>query len=181
MKHNAFGNQLTPVLLAACALLGVIAALEWYALSDEAGIEPVGEELPAAATDARLTRISYMAPDAGAFSEIVERPLFTEGRTPPQAPATEQTNASPVKQTPLTLRLEGIALSPESRIVLVRDLTSNKLLRLAEGANHQGWVLEAIHPTGATFRRGGQSRELSLEPGKKNRGKTMIPGVLIPR
>jgi general secretion pathway protein N len=109
-----------------------------------------------------------MMPDFGAFSEILERPLFTEGRTPPQQPTPEQTSVSPVKQTQLTLRLEGIALTPAARIAVVRDITSNKLLRLAEGEEHQGWEVESIRATGATFKRGEQTQELTLELNKRS-------------
>ncbi len=136
---------------------------EWYTLSRQDSILNGSDVQPAAVTDVQLTRTTYMMPDFEAFSEILERPLFTEGRTPPQQPTPEQTSVSPVKQTQLTLRLEGIALTPAARIAVVRDITSNKLLRLAEGEEHQGWEVESIRATGATFKRGEQTQELTLE------------------
>ncbi len=168
MKRISFGNRLTPVLLAACVLFGVILMFEWITLSRQDAIAIGNVVQPAAATDAQLTRTTYLAPDIAAFSEILERPLFTDGRTPPEPTSTEQATGKPVIPTKLTLTLEGIALTPEARIVVVRDMTSNKLLRLAEGAKHQGWVVESIHPTGATLKRGEQTQELTLELDKKN-------------
>jgi hypothetical protein len=175
MKRISFGNRLTPVLLTACILFGVIVAFEWYALSGQNGIATGGEAQPAARADAEPTRATYAAPDFAAFSEILERPLFTEGRTPPEPPTPEQAALSPGLQAQLTMRLEGIALTPEARIAVVRDISSNTLLRLAEGSTHQGWVVESVHATSATLKRGEQTHELTLELDKKNFRKPPIP------
>ena len=163
MKRISFGNRLTPALLTACGLFGVIVAIEWAALSRQDGIETSSDTPPAAAADTKLTRASYVAPDFEAFSEILERPLFTEGRTPPPEPTAEQAAVIPGKQTQLTMSLEGIALTPAARIAVIRDKTSNKLVRLAEGAQHQGWVVESVNATSATLKRGEQTHELTLE------------------
>jgi len=176
MKRISFVNRLTPVLLAACVLFGVIAAFEWVALPGQDGITAGNDSRPAAAADVKLTRTTYTAPDFAAFSEILERPLFTEGRTPPEAPTPEQAAVlNPGMQAQLTMRLEGIALTPGARIAVVRDTTSNKLLRLAEGETHQGWLVESIHATSATLKRGEQSHELTLELDQKKLGKTPSP------
>ena len=164
MKRISFGNRLTPALLTACGLFGVIVALEWAALSRQDGIETSSDTPPAAAADTQLTRASYLAPDFATFSEILERPLFTEGRTPPPEPTAEQAAAvTPGKQTQLTMRLEGIALTPTARIAVIRDKSSNKLVRLAEGETHQGWVVESVNASSATLKRGEQTHELTLE------------------
>jgi hypothetical protein len=174
MKRISFGNRLTPALLTACGLFGVIVAIEWAALSRQDGIETSSDAPPAAAADTQLTRASYLAPDFEAFSEILERPLFTEGRTPPPEPTAEQAAAvTPAgKQTQLTMRLEGIALTPAARIAVIRDTSSNKLVRLAEGATHQGWVVESINATSATLKRGTQTHELMLELNTRSVRKT---------
>ncbi|MEA2078716.1 MAG: type II secretion system protein N [Pseudomonadota bacterium] len=139
------------------------------------GIATGSDAQPAAAADVQLTRTLYAAPDFEAFSEILERPLFTEGRTPPEPPTAEQAAVSPGTQTKLTMRLEGIALTPEARIAVIRDMTSNKLLRLAEGAEHQGWLVESVHATSATLKRGEQTHELTLELDKRRLRKTSSP------
>ncbi len=170
MKRIAFGNRLTPFLLATCLLLGIVVAAEWYALFRQDEPAAAGDsELPAVTTDdVELARSTYAAPDFSAFSEILERPLFSEGRSPPEQPAAEQTVVSPGMQTQLALRLEGIALTPVARIAVVRDITNNTLLRLAEGAKHQGWVVESVQATSATLKRGEQIHELTLELDQNN-------------
>ena len=176
MKRISFGNRLTPALLTACGLFGVIVAIEWVALSRQDGIETSSDAPPAAAAGTKLTRASYLAPDFATFSEILERPLFTEGRTPPPEPTAEQAAAvTPGKQTQLTMRLEGIALTPTARIAVIRDKSSNKLVRLAEGETHQGWVVESVNASSATLKRGEQTHELTLELDKKNFRKPPIP------
>ena len=175
MNRISYGNRLTPALLTACVLFGTILAFEWYTLCREDGITTENKAQPATAADVQLTRTEFAAPDFEAFSEIIERPLFTEGRTPPEQPTSEQASVSPVKQTPLSLHLEGIALTPETRIAVVRDITSNTLLRLAEGAKHQDWEVESIHATGVTFKRGEQTHELILELDKKSNRKAPRP------
>jgi type II secretory pathway component PulC len=172
MKRISFGNRLTPVLLTACVLFGVIVAIEWLALSRQDGIATGSDVQATTAADVQLTRSTYVAPDFEAFSEILERPLFTEGRTPPEQPTTEQAAVSPGKQTQLALRLEGIALTPLARVAVLREITSNTLLRLAEGEKHQGWVLESVHATSVTLKRGEQTQELTLELDKRSGRKT---------
>lgn len=167
MKRISFANRLTPLLLAACILLGIIVALEWITLSRQQGVVTGSDAQPAEPTDSQPPRSTYAAPNFAAFSEILERPLFSEGRTPPEEPAVQQAAVSQGKQTQLALRLEGIALTPVARIAVVRDITSNTLLRLAEGAKHQGWVVESVHATSATFKRGEQTQELRLELDQK--------------
>ena len=168
MKRFSFGNRLTPILLLACVLLGIIVAVEWYTLSRQDGIAN-GTQVaqPPAANDMQPNRNTYQAPDFAAFSEILERPLFTKGRTPPEEPSVDQATASVGRQTQPKLRLEGIALTPVAKIAVIRDTTSNTLLRLAEGAKHQGWLVERIQATGATLKRGEQTHELTLELDQK--------------
>ena len=76
--------------------------------------------------------------------------------------------------THIRLKLEGVAITPEARIAVLRDLTTKKMLHLAEGGNHNGWKLESVHADRALFKHNQQTVELELEleesaPGKKKR------------
>ena len=73
------------------------------------------------------------------------------------------------------MRLEGIALTPVAKVALIRDISSNTLLRLAEGAQHQGWVVESVNATSATLKRGEQTHELMLELNTGKMRKTPPP------
>jgi hypothetical protein len=156
MKIFSLGNHLTPYLLATCTLLVGTLALESHNLvQTQTGAS--NETQPA---DDQIERTSFNAPRIDAFSEITERPLFREGREP--APEVVATVAA-TKISPLRLQLEGVAITPESRIALVRDLSNNKMLHLATGAKHQGWELTDITDSVAIFKRGEESHELSLK------------------
>lgn len=155
-----YGNRLTPLLLLACIALSIILSLQWH---NRGGIEhdKAGHADRPLAPDADIAGTSYTAPALAAFSDILERPLFTAGRTPP-APA--QPTAVAVKSTPLSLQVEGVAITPETRIAVVRNLDNRDLLRLPEGSTFQGWVLENVNPAGARFIKDGEVQEFVMDP-----------------
>lgn len=157
MKLLELGNHLTPYLLGATVLLAGTLALESRNLvepeRDGEGTGEAGQPVSA------VQHTAYQPPAIAAFSEITERPLFTEGREPPAEP-----EAAPVvaATSPLRLQLEGVAISPDAKIAVLRDLSNNQMLHLAKGMKHQGWELTAISDADATFTRGGQNLELKL-------------------
>jgi hypothetical protein len=91
---------------------------------------------------------------------MLDRPLFFVARRMPEAPA-EKPAAPP---TPLQLKLEGIAIAAGSRVAVLRSLNGNRLLQLAEGDTHEGWTLESVGSTSASFKRGEQVTDLALDP-----------------
>ena len=63
----------------------------------------------------------------------------------------------------LLLVLEGVAISGDSRVALLRDPRGNNLVQVAEGSVHNGWTLESLEGGKAVFRRGDDVTELSIE------------------
>lgn len=159
MKIPAIGNHLTPYLLVACGLLLGVLALESQNLVQTQDVSS-NETQPAVNA---YQRSNFTAPAIAAFSEITERPLFRDDRQPP---ATPQKTATAAVISPLRLQLVGVAITPESRIALVRDLSNNKMLHLSAGMKHQGWELISVSRTVATFKRGEQSQEIMLQTKK---------------
>ena len=158
MNKFSIGNHLTPYLLAACTLTAGTLALESNNL-----VQTQGDTSRTTQPDAKRTeRANFAAPGIAAFSEITERPLFNEDREPPAEPVA---TVAAVKTSLLRLQLEGVAITPGSKIAVLRDTTSNKMLHLATGDSHEGWELTSITDTMATFKRGEQAQELTL---KKN-------------
>jgi type II secretory pathway component PulC len=152
-----YGNRLTPLLLLACIALSIILSLQWHnrvRIEHDKAVHADQHPTLDAGT-------GYTAPAIVAFSDILERPLFTEGRTPP-APA--QPIAVAVKSTPLRLQVEGVAITPETRIAVVRNLDNRDLLRLSEGSTFQGWVLQTVDSRGASFIKDGEVQEFVLDP-----------------
>lgn len=156
MKIFSIGNHLTPYLLAASTVLVGTVALESRNLVQTQG----GTSAETQPANDRIEQANFTAPRIAAFSEITERPLFRQGREPAPEPVAKVTAA---KTSPLRLQLEGVAITPESSIAVLRDLSNNKMLHLATGTKHQGWELTSITNTVATFKRGKESHELKLK------------------
>jgi hypothetical protein len=105
------------------------------------------------------------APPIVQFVDMVERPLFYIDRRMPE-PEVEQ--AAP--PSPLRLTLEGVAIAGGSRVAVLRNPGGQGLVQLAEGESHEGWTLDSLSSTSATFSRNGkQSTELLLDPASTGR------------
>lgn len=104
---------------------------------------------------------SYTPQSFDHFSEILERPLFFQDRRlPPEPVAAATPTAAP---EPLRLNLEGVAITSDSRVALLRDQRNNALIQVAEGMPHNGWTLEDVESGAVIFRRGEQTSRLELE------------------
>jgi hypothetical protein len=169
MKRLRFGNRLTLYLLLACTLLAVILAVE-SSLTRQWQIDALLEEPPVTADVINISRSEYTPPTIRAFDEILKRPLFSETREPPTPPEKVAANLAPVVEH-IRLELEGVALTPEARTAVLRDLTTKKMLRLEEGASHNGWKLESVQTDSALFKRNQQTVELELVVEERKLGK----------
>ena len=164
MKIPTPGNRTTMALLVLCALMLpiVLAQLVMY--------DPIF--VP---TDADKGNVSLDLPENpeplftprqfADFSEVLERPLMFVARRMPPEPEAAPILAAP--RAPLRLRLEGVAISTDSRVALLRNTSSNQLLQLSEGMSHDGWTLATIRAAGATFRRGDEATDLLLDANAK--------------
>ena len=102
------------------------------------------------------------APPISQLADMMDRPLFYVDRRMPQP---EIETAAPPPPKPLRLKLEGIAIAGGARVAVLRNLNGNGLLQLAEGDSHDGWTLDSLSSTIATFSRNGErSTELLLDP-----------------
>jgi hypothetical protein len=147
------------------SLLGLCGFVALIILAEAALLDPGAMSVNATGGDTSL--VLPESPDAmftpgplSDFSQILERPLlFADRRMPPPEVAAVQAKA----RTPLRLKLEGVAISSESRVALLRNTANNQLLQLAEGMSHDGWALEEISAVAASFRRGEEVSELLLD------------------
>ncbi len=162
MKQVLPGNRLTRILLAASVVLAVILAFEWY-LMQRTTTDIWQTPPPGASASNTLATAVYSAPGIEVFDEILDRPMFIEGREPPQETDNAQAPTTAAKPAHFNLLLEGVAITPETRVAVVREISTKKLLRLAEGTEHQGWKLEHVSTAGVTFTQDQEVRELTLE------------------
>lgn len=158
MKY-ASDNPITNLLMAIGLVLTLIVAAEWLlpyqadARDDDESAAAIDDELPVSAQS------RYVHPHIENFPEILARPIFFSKRQMPPQPAA----AAPATRTPLRLKLEGIAIAADTRVAVLRDQGSNQLVQLSVGMSHDDWLLDGLTPSTATFRRGDDVSELTLD------------------
>ena len=174
-------NRLTLILLLTVSLLCFVVFKLWQDL--QMGQHPTESASTTQSTQPASRKglyqqglISFTPPPVNVFNEILERPLFTNGRLPPDQPL-QTANDQPKVQ--LRLRLEGVATVGDKRIALVRDLSNNELLRLQQGMQHQGWKVNEVKPESTEFKRGNETTELLFDI--EHKAKLQIPPVRLPR
>lgn len=115
--------------------------------------------LPALAVEEGLTKL----PPLETFAAAIERPLFEPDRRPPPplvsenpAPVPEPTPAAP----PLEVRVTGIVVTPELRLVMVRPPGASDSVVLREGmplpGDFAGWRVARVWPRRVEFEGAGQ-------------------------
>jgi hypothetical protein len=129
-----------------------------------------------------LSSISQTNIAINQFTEIINRPLFVEGRMPSDD-ENQSTDALP-KTSPLKLTLEGVVISPGSRVAVVKDDKNNNILRLVEGMSHNGWKVNNIQSQSVEFVRGDDVQTINIEivrnpPVSRIKSPTRLPSKKI--
>ncbi|MES9939494.1 MAG: hypothetical protein ABW104_03275 [Candidatus Thiodiazotropha sp. 6PLUC2] len=165
---KTFFNTLTILLL---ILIGITTALLYFQWFNPPQAQSTVENGTGSSADTeKNASISPFTPvPLNIYSEITERPLFREGRLPPEEPD-EPAKSPIVRQAPLKLRLEGVVITPKNRVAVIRDLNNNRLLRVAQGMNQNDWKLETVDTASATVVRRGKKIKLELQIEKDVKG-----------
>jgi hypothetical protein len=160
MKGPKRGGSSNLLLALVCALLAGVVYLEIEAAPAPAVTPP---EPPATAEPpaALPSAVAYRAPEAAAFSGVLERPLFAPSRRPPPDAPPPAVEAAP-EASPFELELVGVVISGEERVALVRQPGIQELLRVAVGRMVGGWQVETIEPDRVLFRSGDTLKEVRL-------------------
>lgn len=90
----------------------------------------------------------------GEVSAALERPLFTQSRRPPAAPA------APPRQLEATLA--GVLTDGPEKVAIVVSAGVDRALRLREGDVFQGWRVTGIEDDAILLERDGRSERLVL-------------------
>jgi hypothetical protein len=111
------------------------------------------------------------------YSDMVQRPLFMEGRRP--APEESLAAAEPpkVETGPLNLKLMGLVFTPSDKTVILVD-EKNKYKRVRNNATVAGWKLVEIGEDRVVMEQSGERKELLLlKPKPKGPNFHGAPGV----
>lgn len=144
---------LTGVLVVEIALLGLFAAAD-----DSAGPDAG----PATSYRPDTSNTTLTIPPIVQFREVIERPLFIEGRRPPK---TQSSRTSSVEAVQLNgkWKVTGIFLAGEQSFVHVESVRDKKTTRLKAGAMLDGWRVASIEQNIVRFSNGAQSASLELQ------------------
>jgi hypothetical protein len=157
MKRHRTRKLVVPLALAGAGALLAAMLRQELATAPAAMPAAVGDAAaklsPAARTDAAN---AISTPPLAEFSEMVERPLFRQGRRPPDPPAAE---APPARA--LDAKLVGILIVEGERIALFRPEAGGEIVAVREGQEVQGWILRKIEAERVVFD-GERKQELRL-------------------
>jgi hypothetical protein len=171
------------VLLIISALLGGLFYLQWHEDVAARYRQPVSAEEPVSEGTAVQSIPSFVPVPITSLREITDRPLFTEGRTPPEQATDAGQNIVAVE--PLRLKLEGVAITPDSKVAIITDMQTSELLRLSQGMSHGNWKVTGISEQSVTIQQGPRETTLTLEidvaPGASGTGPRVPFKIPLPR
>jgi len=161
MTKWARDNLLTLVLAGLASLLLVGVIVESAVLKSKRSTAAAASLEKAASPEATesVDAEDFDLPDVQEYETIVERPLFLEGRRP--GVEAEGTTATATPDTPLTIKLMGVAFTPTDKTALFVD-AKGKYKRLKKNGSIEGWTLVDFAPDKVTLQRDDEQRELML-------------------
>lgn len=161
--RSYFGGM-TLILVVLAGLLGALLFHQWKqpTMYDDALGEVDKNPAKSTSTGGSVSPVRpFRALPISSYAEIKQRPLFTEGRVPPEKPDNSGAKVTPM--SPLKLKLEGVAITPDSKTAVILDLTTKELLRLREGMSHKDWKVVSVSNEAAVIEQGEQEVTLTLE------------------
>lgn len=169
MESNPIGFALG-AMTAGLLTLGVLLSFFWRS---GAALTEAPEEASAAPLPELPAKTEGLGP-LGAYEEVNSRPLFNVGRRPiviAQAPADEAPTPQPAKPQapPPDLRLTGVVITPEQRLVTLTPEKGGEALVVAQGkpleGEYFGWRVGEVQARSVKLRAAGGrtiSKELSV-------------------
>ena len=177
-------NQRT-LLLARSALMllcVLFAALTLYELLRQYRLPPIPE--PRARTPSTHREAARRTlPPLSEFSQIIERPLFTESRqsfTPP--PATPKKRQRPERDDFGKILLSAVVITDDEGLALLYTDRDPKLQKRKQGQNFKGWTLTNIRADSVSLSKNKRTKLVKLvvapsrpDPAPENQRKEQQP------
>jgi hypothetical protein len=166
-------NPILGVLAALAILLGVVIGVEGEFGASVGSVVRPGAASRAVVTDAKLLPpLIAIAPEV-AYPETTTRPVFTPTRRPaPEAPAAV---AQPTFQKGQFV-LQGVIVVGESRVAMLREKSSGRIIRVERGREVNGIKVVEIQPETVTLSLGSEEEKLSLSVQKPAPGAPAAAG-----
>ena len=152
------------VLLLLLAGLGGLLYIQWQiAPVQEPGRLPARDVPAPGGEDVKSTQVDFaITLDAAeAFDVISKRPLFVEGRRPPEELPTVQEPV--VKDMDLQgLDLKAVLITPQLTVAWVKDQKTGAIDKVKPGKKIRGWTVQAVKPDLLMLSSGERTAELQL-------------------
>ncbi len=165
MKSRSLGSgRPSALLIGLCLILGGVIYLELSFGPSHRAASPIpiapGPPEPAVLLVAD-PGFAMKPPDD--FSEIAQRPLFIPSRRP-LPPDTEPPRPSPGPRKAKRHRftLKGVVIVADERMAVLQRRRSRTVLRVVEGQQIDGWLVEAIMPDRVVLRQGEMTEVVAL-------------------
>lgn len=129
-------------------LLSLLFAAElWWYLGRDRQLVPPPVRAAVSATQSPVLppKAAFKLPDEANYEDILERPLFVEGRRPPSDEPEEEapTPVQPDLPAP-KLSLVGVYITPKGTTALVRNIATKDTVRVRLGDRFEGWEVSEI-------------------------------------
>lgn len=156
------GRRPSALLIGVCLILGGVIYLELSFGPSHPAASPIAPDPPEPAVLLAADPGFTMKP-LDDFSEIARRPLFIPSRRP-LPPDTEPPPPGPRKAERHRFTLKGVVIVGDERMAVVvnRRGRSRTVLRVVEGQQIDGWLVEAIMPDRVVLRQGETREEVAL-------------------
>ena len=131
------------VLLLVCGVLAAAAWWQWRALQNPETASATTAK-PGVESLVELPRPDTVPPPPDAFREMVDRPLFTQTRRPPEK---QQVEAAQAPKPPAKMpdwKLVGTVVTEAKSHALFWDQKGRRFVRVAPGDTVEGWEVAQI-------------------------------------
>ena len=155
-------------MLVVCMTLAFVIVVEVVFIGSDSDASLVGitSSTTASLNEPQAGPASLQIPPVVAYREVVERPLFTNSRRPPEEPE-ETVDSVRAVQLASKWKVTGIVVAGDDSFAHVQGIRDQKTVRLKIGESLDGWKLEEIAPDQITFSSATDRVALRLHEEKK--------------
>lgn len=126
----------------------------------EGAAEPAAMPESEGADESAVAGDVFNLADVETFAALVERPLFHRTRRP--VPVAEAAESAAGAGSTVPFQLSGVLVAGRTRVALLRNPASARVIRAEEGETIEGWRIEAVRPQSVVVRSGQTREEMTL-------------------
>lgn len=151
-------KRMRRAVMVVCVVLGIAAIVPWLNTAPRQSAAAAGDSPESLV----MPGLNDPAP-LDSYTETLRRPVFLASRR------TVDEQAQTATGEPLLLgryKVAGVVIAGERRIVLIRQGTGDKVSRITQGTELDGWTLTEVTRQHLVLEKAGQRQEFVLQQGK---------------